>query len=162
MRVAAKCHKGWRGDNLTVSKGVTKIHSCVTLRPNARGGRRADVENSDFIDEIGNDDPLGGCDVLVALIGKRWVGRKSGVRSRLDDAKDYVRLEVSTALARHIPVIPVLVDGMTMPDEDSLPAPVQAITQRQAIEISETRFDYDVDQLITAIRRFLNKAEVKS
>jgi formylglycine-generating enzyme required for sulfatase activity len=101
---------------------------------------------------------VGECDVLVALIGKRWVGELGGT-SRLDNTKDYVRLEVSTALARDIRVIPVLVDGMTMPNEDSLPSPVQPITRRNAIEISNTRFNYDVDQLIAAVRRILDPTE---
>ena len=74
----------------------------------------------DFVRAI--EKAVGECDVLVALIGKRWAGGEPGGTSRLDNAKDYVRLEVSTALARDIRVIPVLVDGMTMPNEDSLPS----------------------------------------
>ena len=60
----------------------------------------------------------GECDVLVAVIGKRWMGGGSVVRPRLENTKDYVRLEISTALARDIRVIPVLIDGMTMPSEN--------------------------------------------
>ena len=104
---------------------------------------------------------VGECDVLVALIGKRWVGGEPGGTSRLDNTKDYVRLEVSTALARDIRVIPVLVDNMAMPNEDSLPSPVQPITRRNAIEISNTRFNFDVEQLITAVRKILDEAEAK-
>ena len=113
----------------------------------------------DFVRAI--EKAVGECDVLVALIGKRWVGGEPGGTSRLDKPKDYVRLEVSTALARDIRVIPVLVDGMTMPNEDSLPSPVQPITRRNAIEISNTRFNYDVDQLITAVRKILDATEAK-
>jgi TIR domain len=113
----------------------------------------------DFVRAI--EKAVGECDVLVALIGKRWVGSETGGASRLDNARDYVRLEVSTALARDIRVIPVLVDGMTMPHEDSLPSPVQLIIRRNAIEISNTRFNYDVEQLITAVRKILDETEVK-
>src|SRR5262249_26082466 len=105
------------------------------------------------------ENAVGECDVLVALIGKRWAGGERGGGSRFDNTKDYVRLEVPTALTRDIRVIPVLVDGMTMPNEDSLPPPVQPITQRNAIEISNTRFNYDVDQLITAVRKILDASE---
>ena len=80
----------------------------------------------DFVHAI--QKAVGECDVLVALIGKRWAGGEANATSRLDNEKDYVRLEVSTALARDIRVIPVLVDGMTMPNEDNLPSPVQPIT----------------------------------
>ena len=109
---------------------------------------------ADFVQAI--QKAVGECDVLVALIGKRWAGRESSGISRLDNEKDYVRLEVSMALARDVRVIPVLVDGMTMPNEDSLPSPLQPITRRNAIEVSNTRFHYDVDQLITAVRKILD------
>jgi TIR domain len=48
---------------------------------------------ADFVRVI--EEAVGKCDVLVALIGKRWVGDKPSRRSRLDNEKDYVRLEVS-------------------------------------------------------------------
>jgi hypothetical protein len=111
----------------------------------------------DFVREI--EKAVGECDVLVALIGKRWVGGEAGGTSRLDDTKDFVRLEISTALARDIRVIPVLVDGMIMPDEDSLPAPVKLITRRNAIELSD--FKFGVERLITVIRKILDASEAK-
>jgi hypothetical protein len=102
---------------------------------------------------------VGECDVLVTLIGKRWAGSEPGGRSRLDNEKDYVRLEVSTALARDIHVIPVLVDGMTMPSEDILPVPLQPLTRRNALDISNTRFNFDVERVITAVRKILDATE---
>ncbi len=102
---------------------------------------------------------VGECDVLVAVIGKRWMGGEASDSSRLDNPKDYVRLEISTALARDIRVIPLLVDGTTMPSDDVLPAPLRPITRRHAIELSNTRFSFDVERLITAIRRTLGEGE---
>src|SRR5215472_10771622 len=113
----------------------------------------------DFVHAI--EKAVGECDVLVALIGKRWLGMEPNGRTRLDNEKDYVRLEVSTALARGIRVIPVLVDGMTMPSEDNLPSPLQPLTRRNAIEISNTRFNFDVERLITAVRKILDETEAK-
>jgi formylglycine-generating enzyme required for sulfatase activity len=100
---------------------------------------------------------VGECAVLVAVIGKRWMGGAAGDTSRLENPKDYVRLEISTALARDTRVIPVLVDGMTMPSEDILPAPLRPITRRHAVEISNTRFNFDIERLITAVRRTLEE-----
>lgn len=50
--------------------------------------------------------------VMLAVIGPSWltVSNEAGER-RLDDPEDWVRLEISRALARGIPVIPVLVGG---------------------------------------------------
>ena len=95
------------------------------------------------------------CDVLVAVIGKRWIAAEPNAPSRFENTKDYVALEISTALSRDINVLPVLVDGMTMPSEESLPPPVRPITRRQAIEISNTRFNFDVERLLTAIGMLL-------
>jgi len=93
------------------------------------------------------------CEVLVAVIGKRWMGADATGVSRFENTKDYVRLELSTALDRDIRVIPVLVDGMTMPSEEILPVNLRPITRRHAIEISNTRFSFDVERLLTAIRQ---------
>jgi formylglycine-generating enzyme required for sulfatase activity len=102
------------------------------------------------------------CDVLVAVIGKRWITAEPNAPSRFENTKDYVALEISTALARDVHVIPVLVDGTTMPREENLPFPVRPITRRQAIEISNTRFKFDVERLLTAVRNAVGEpAEIQ-
>jgi TIR domain len=118
----------------------------------------------DFVRVI--EEAVGKCDVLLALIGKRWANVGSAPTSSLptarrDDPEDFVRLEISTALARDIRVIPVLVDGMTMPSEETLPDSLKPLSRRNAIEISNTRFNYDVEQLITAVRKILDATEAK-
>jgi hypothetical protein len=112
----------------------------------------------DFVRVI--EEAVGECDVLLALIGNKWMGEGGG-KSRLDDPNDLVRLEISTALGRDIRIIPVLVDGMKMPAEMILPAPLKALTRRNAMEISHTRFNYDLEQLITVVRKILDETEAK-
>ncbi len=53
------------------------------------------------------------CTVMLTLIGPKWldVTNETGAR-RLDDPKDWVRLEIERALARKIVVIPVLTGGL--------------------------------------------------
>jgi hypothetical protein len=65
---------------------------------------------------------VGACNALVAVIGKRWnpASEKLGER-RLDDPNDTLRIEIETALERAIPIIPVLVDGATLPKREDLP-----------------------------------------
>ncbi len=65
------------------------------------------LPGDDFVVSI--DNALRKCDVLLVVIGKSWLDMKdvTGQR-RLDDPDDFVRLEVATALARNIQVIPVL------------------------------------------------------
>src|ERR1700686_4306387 len=52
--------------------------------------------------------------VLVAVIGPNWLGDKGGLR-RIDNPNDFVRFEIGSALARGIPVIPVLANDARMP-----------------------------------------------
>jgi hypothetical protein len=52
------------------------------------------------------------------LIGRHWLDSTDDAgRRRLDDAEDYVWLEIARALGRrNIPVIPVLIQGVSMPN----------------------------------------------
>jgi hypothetical protein len=74
----------------------------------------------DFVDAI--DKAVSACNVLLAVIGRGWIAvvDEQG-RRRLTDPRDWVVREIQTALARDIPVIPVLVDGARMPDARQLP-----------------------------------------
>ena len=92
---------------------------------------------------------LEGCDALLALIGPRWIDctRSDGTR-RLDAPDDWVRNEISTALRRNIPVIPVLLGGASFPGEAELPEDLRALRKRQRAKITDTRWDYDIGELI--------------
>jgi TIR domain len=88
----------------------------------------------DFREHIGN--AVGQCDVLLVLIGEQWLtaADKTG-KKRLDDAGDYVRIEIESALKRNIPVIPVLLGEATMPSADDLPESLKDIVYRNAAEL---------------------------
>jgi hypothetical protein len=94
--------------------------------------------------------------VLVALIGRQWavLSDKEG-RRRLDDPDDYVRLEIHTALERNIKVIPVLVDGARPLRQEQLPAELHKLGRLNALELSNDRYQYDRDRLVTLIQRVL-------
>jgi hypothetical protein len=60
--------------------------------------------------------------VLLALIGQEWLDlRDSQGGRRLDDANDFVRIELASALRRDTPVVPVLVRGRSCPTWSSFP-----------------------------------------
>ena len=90
------------------------------------------------------------CDVVVALIGKRWAGERPGQAARIQDAEDWVHIEVAEALKRGIRVIPVLLDGAPLPAADMLPADLQALRRLNAMEVRTTRLDADVRDLVGA------------
>src|SRR5215472_10121142 len=74
----------------------------------------------DFVEAI--QTAIGSSDVVIAMIGKNWLTITDGTgRRRLENPDDYVRIEISTALDQNKRVIPVLVQGATMPRSDDLP-----------------------------------------
>jgi hypothetical protein len=86
---------------------------------------------------------------MLALIGRGWVDatNASGHR-RIDDPNDYVRLEITAALKRNIPVLPVLVQGVQMPAMEMLPEEMRDFTFRNAFELSHSRWDSDVHEML--------------
>ena len=95
---------------------------------------------------------IGGCDVLVALIGKGWLEAKDAEgRRRLDLPRDLVKAEIAAALAQEKLVIPVLIEGTAMPAREALPAELASLADRNALPISDSRFDFDVGRLASAI-----------
>jgi hypothetical protein len=113
----------------------------------------------DFVEEISA--AVGSCDVLLALIGDRWltITDQRGVR-RLDDPGDFVRVEIEAALSRNVRVIPILVDGATMPGAEEVPPSLAGLSRRQALELSPSRFDFDSGRLLTVLDKTLADVRV--
>ena len=99
------------------------------------------------------------CEVLLVLIGARWLEPQADGSRRIDDERDFVRLEIAAALARDIRVIPVLLDGVEMPAESALPAALRALAWRNAIEVSNSRFSADLKRLGDVLGKLLGEAE---
>lgn len=59
--------------------------------------------------------------VLVCLIGKHWLAPDVHGQRRLHAPIDVLREELEIALYRGLPVVPVLVNGASWPDETELP-----------------------------------------
>ena len=95
--------------------------------------------------------------VLLVVMGKRWQGERAGAALRINDAGDFVRLEVAAALAAGLRVIPLLIDGATMPTAAELPDELRALTRRNALEIDNTRFAADIERLVAALRDALGE-----
>ena len=109
---------------------------------------------SDFRDHIRN--ALFDSDVLVAVVGPKWLGPGKGSHLRIKEENDPIRIEVETALEREIPVIPVLVNGAVMPKPSELPAALEGFAFRNAAEIDSGRdFHPHMDRLIRSIDRIL-------
>ena len=109
------------------------------------------------------DDNVATCGVLLAMIGPGWatIGDSAGHR-RLDEATDFVRLEIAAALSRNIAVIPVLVHDAKMPHPDQLPDNLKSLAYRNSVELTHARWNSDVQLLIKALAQYVAASSVAS
>lgn len=99
-------------------------------------------------------------DVFLALIGREWLTvTDSRGRRRLESPEDFVRMEIETALARDVRVIPILVQGAEMPSSEELPASLASLVRRNAVELRDTSWRSDVDRLADALAKTREREE---
>jgi hypothetical protein len=108
----------------------------------------------DFVEEL--ERAVASCEVLIVIIGNGWLATDKAGKRRLDDPRDFVHIETAAALARHIRVVPVLVDGAVMPREEELPANLKKLARRQAVELSNKHWDATTAELIRTLERILD------
>lgn len=101
------------------------------------------------------------CDILLAVIGDAWRGLSvDGSFARIDSPGDFVRIEIEAALARGIPVVPVLVEGAKLTSPELLPAGLQALAFRQAAEVRPGReLMFQMDSLIRGLEAHFRRAD---
>ncbi|MCC7451284.1 MAG: toll/interleukin-1 receptor domain-containing protein [Anaerolineae bacterium] len=98
------------------------------------------------------------CDVLLVIIGPLWLNIvDSNGKRRLDNPADFVRLEIEGALkrGRNIYVIPVAVEGATLPSPDQLPPSLAGMAYRNGITLHADHFEADMAKLIEGIEPLL-------
>lgn len=106
------------------------------------------------------ENAVGHCDVLIAMIGKQWLNIKNAQgQRRLDDPNDFVRLEILAALSRNIYVIPVLIDGASMPSSTELPKGLSALCERNGIEVRHRQFNDDANRLVDGLKSVLSRSQ---
>jgi len=100
---------------------------------------------------------VGSCDILLIVIGVNWLtADHPGGKKRLDDVKDFVRIELEAALQRNIPLIPILVHGAQVPEEGELPTTLAALAYRNGMAVrSDPDFHRDMNRLIEGIQSHL-------
>lgn len=114
-------------------------------------GLKPGAEFADVIDEH-----LEECFVMLAVIGPKWIEE---IHDRLThDEVDYVQIELARALGRGIPVVPVLVDGASIPKERELPSDLRRLAKRHALDLATKFFDGQMAILEREIRSILAAA----
>ncbi len=139
-------HAGRLFDHFAEHFGQTQVFMDIdTIKPGL-----------DFIEAV--QEAVAACDGLIAVIGTEWLEARDATGTRrLDDPDDLVRLEIATALERGIRVIPVLVQGANAPRATELPNGLKQLATRNALEVTDVRFRYDVERLILALDSSLSE-----
>lgn len=98
------------------------------------------------------EERLASSGALIVLIGEKWVDvTDSGGRRRLDDPGDYVTSEISGALKSGVAVLPVLIGAARMPRAEELPEKLHPLIRRNAMTITDERWEHDVERLAKVI-----------
>lgn len=100
-------------------------------------------------------DSLRQCAVMLLIIGPRWLTAEAedGTR-RLDDPRDWVRVEIETAFSLGLLVIPVLVEGAGVPAATSLPESLRELAQINSPQVrNDPDFFHDMARLIASLER---------
>ncbi|MEO6038608.1 MAG: TIR domain-containing protein, partial [Saprospiraceae bacterium] len=99
--------------------------------------------------------------VLLVLIKNktRWLGVDEEGKRRIDQANDWVRLEIEKAFARKIKIIPILIDDATLPSMGALPLSLQDLYRKQGSKISTEKWDSDVAALFADLQETIPRIQ---
>ena len=112
----------------------------------------------DFADTINK--AVASSAVLIAMIGRGWITASDpDGRRRLDNPRDFVRLEIESALEADVLVIPTCVQGATMPAADELPPSLAPLAGRQSVELRDVGWRDDVTRLIRRLEEIADARE---
>ena len=99
------------------------------------------------------------CGVLLAIIGDKWLDI---LKQRIDEPKDYVRIEIESALEKEIPVWPILVGKNQMPSEKDLPPKLADLSHRQAAEVhAGPDLQNQLERLVNELYRLFPESKVR-
>jgi len=105
------------------------------------------------------DKALAECDVLIAVIGSRWMELLSECTQH--GKRDYVRDEIAAALQREIIVIPVMMGREAnmppLPRAQDLPENIRDLVLYQKHNIAHESFGRDAAHLIAALQSLLRE-----
>jgi hypothetical protein len=101
-------------------------------------------------DEI--HDVIVSCDALIAVISPHWMVPDGDGRLRIRQANDPVRVELETALAAGVPILPVRVGGARMPTVAELPKSLKVLPDLHTIELRHEHYSGDVKRVVDALK----------
>jgi len=136
-------------DRLTAKYGNNNILRDVDSIP-------LGVNFSDYLDKL-----IETSAVCLVVIGKKWLSfcTQRSENSNADSI-DFVQIEIATALAHHISIIPVLLQNASVPSKTQLPKSIQELSFQNGISIRpDPDFNMDIKRLIHGINAGIRKSK---
>ena len=94
--------------------------------------------------------------IALGFVGGNTFARLPRISSWFPEREDWVMAEVEAGLKNAIPLLPVLVEGATMPARRELPKKIADFSYRSAMTVdSGWNFDNDMDKVIAGIDKIL-------
>jgi TIR domain len=101
-------------------------------------------------------DEIARADVLVALIGTSWA-------AKLEDPNDFVRLEVSEAISRGLPVLPIRLNEAELPIRTDLPTTMRGLLDVHAGRLRGGHdFRTDAEYIVKGIELAVSSARARA
>src|SRR5262245_29324051 len=115
----------------------------------------------DFVEYL--EQAIVACRAMVVMIGPNWLGidHKGGPR-RIDRPLDYLRLELEIAIGHGVTLIPVLVDGASMPARSELPETIATLADQPPIPLNGHRFALDYAVLEQRVQELMRAQQLAS
>jgi len=108
-----------------------------------------DIEpGRDFVEAI--EEAVAASSVLLVVIGKSWLRREA------DEEEDFVQREILAALRHGLRVIPILIEGASMPTAADLAKDLAPFTRKNAVVMRDSHFHDDVAALLEVLDRELS------
>ena len=97
------------------------------------------------------------CQAMLLVIGDKWLATGDTGKSRLFDPHDTLRMEIETALAREVPIVPVLVENARMPAMEDLPDEIKQVASLNAARVHDADFEHHMTRLEGVLEKLLKR-----
>jgi len=96
--------------------------------------------------------------LVLIIIGKSWLSLADEFgRRRIDLQDDWVRREIEVSLSSKKKVLPVLIEGTTLPTKDALPASIAPLLDIQARSMDVEAVQHDMAKFVSEVGSLLGR-----
>ncbi len=137
---------GWLAERLRSLDAVNGVETAFH-----DGALRA---GDDFPDAL--HDEIANCDLMIAVIGPKWLGERDG-ELRIRDPDDWVVREIAAALASETRVLPILIGGADHPLASQLHPSIAELTRLHTLPFADER---DLATIVEHVESHLSEMDL--